>query len=108
MKAGTKPLKSRRKSTPARREAEGEACLVRVPGHCNGRTDTTVLAHYRLDTGGGQKPDDEQGAHACSACHDVVDFRVKAPEFTRDTIRLMHAEGCLRTQQLRRDRLNGA
>jgi len=49
--------------------ARDKPCMVRLPGICNGDPTTTVLAHYRLaDTcGGGMKPDDWQGAWACSA-----------------------------------------
>ncbi|MET0332572.1 MAG: DUF1364 domain-containing protein [Dyella sp.] len=91
---------SRPKMTAARRSAAGMPCLVRVPGVCNGRTDTTVLAHYRLSgySGTGLKPSDAMGAWACSACHDAIDFRTKT-EHTREALRLMHAEGCLRTQE---------
>lgn len=83
-----------------RRLARGQACLVRIPGHCNRNRSTTVLAHYRLAgySGIGTKPDDfSWGAWCCSSCHDVVDGRVKT-EHDRCTIRLMHAEGVLRTQ----------
>ena len=75
--------------------------MVRIPGHCNHNISTTVLAHYRLAgyAGMGLKPDDDFafGAWSCSACHDVVDSRTKT-EHDRNAIRLMHAEGCLRTQ----------
>ena len=73
--------------------------MVRIPGICNGNYETTVLAHYRLagTSGAGMKPDDEQGAWACGACHDAIDFRTKSA-YTRDEIRLMHAEGVFRTQ----------
>jgi hypothetical protein len=63
-----------------------------------------VLAHYRLagTCGTGCKPDDEQGAHGCSACHDAIDGRTKTP-YSRDELRLFHAEGVLRTQKILRD-----
>lgn len=47
--------------------------------------------------GTGCKPDDTQGAIACSACHDLIDGRKKTTDYTRDELRLMHAEGVLRT-----------
>jgi hypothetical protein len=90
----------RPKMTPARKAAKGQPCMVRIPGICNGNPETTVLAHYRLAgyCGGGMKPDDEVfGAWACSACHDEVDGRTRSHAFTRDELRLMHAEGVLRT-----------
>ncbi|EOW0181928.1 TPA: DUF1364 domain-containing protein [Klebsiella aerogenes] len=87
-----------------RKSARGRECQVRIPGVCNGNPETSVLAHYRLagTCGTGCKPDDMQGAIACSACHDACDGRSKT-EYTRDELRLMHAEGVLRTQQIWRD-----
>lgn len=79
--------------------ARGQPCQIRIPGICNGDSETTVLAHYRLNTGGALKPHDLQGAHACSACHDVVDGRVRTDLYTRQELRLMHCEGVLRTQE---------
>ena len=86
-----------------RQSARGMPCMIRVPGICNGNSDTTVLAHYRLSgyCGIGIKPPDEMAAWACSACHDAVDFRIKTP-FTRDELRLMHAEGVMRTNEARK------
>jgi hypothetical protein len=80
--------------------ARGKTCQVRIPLHCNHDPATTVLAHYRLSgyVGAGQKPDDWSfGSWACSACHDVVDGRAKT-DHDRNAVRLMHAEGCMRTQ----------
>lgn len=70
------------------KEARGRDCQVRLPGICNFNTETTVLAHYRLagTCGGGMKPDDGQGAWACSGCHDAIDSRTKA-EYDRETLR---------------------
>jgi hypothetical protein len=87
-----------------RKAARGMPCLVRLPG-CDGGGETTVLAHYRLagTCGMGMKPDDEQGAHCCAKCHDIVDARVKLPkDFTRDRVDLAFAEGVFRTQAARR------
>ncbi len=79
--------------------ARGEPCQVRIPGVCNHDTSTTVLAHYRLAglCGVGSKPLPILGAHACSACHDACDFRVRAEGFTTLQVRSMHLEGVLRT-----------
>lgn len=87
-----------------RRSARGQPCQIRIPGVCNGDPATTVLAHYRLagTCGVGLKPPDWQGAHACSACHDAVDGRSRTG-FTREELRLMHAEGVMRTMQARLD-----
>lgn len=79
--------------------------MVRIPGVCNFNPETTVLAHYRLAgyCGGSMKPDDDMGAWACSACHDVIDARVRLPaEWSRDAIDLMHAEGVMRTWMARK------
>lgn len=81
-----------------RKLARGKPCMVRLPC-CNGNPETTVLAHYRLagTCGAGMKPDDEQAAWACSACHDECDRRTRKLE--ADFVRLAHAEGVFRTQQ---------
>lgn len=88
--------------------ARGQPCMVRLPNVCNGNPETTVLAHYRLagTCGAGTKPDDEQGAWACSACHDECDRRTRKLE--TDFVRLAHAEGVLRTQYEVRRLLNDA
>lgn len=93
------------KKTNLRKAARGRECQVRIPLICNGDPDTSVLAHYRLagTCGAGCKPDDEQAAIACNKCHDVIDGRTKTDLYTRDELRLMHAEGVLRTQQIWRD-----
>ena len=81
--------------------AQGRSCLVRMPGVCNGVRETTVLAHARLAgiTGVGQKAPDVIGAHACSACHDVIDGRTKS-EYAREEVLTMFYEGILRTLDL--------
>ena len=81
-----------------RKLAKGQPCMIRVPGVCNRDPATTVLAHYRMAglCGAGMKPPDALGAFSCSACHDVVDGRVKS-RWTRCELRLMHAEGVFRT-----------
>jgi len=80
--------------------ARSPECQVRIPGVCNGNPETTVLAHYRMagTCGVSIKPNDLQGAWACSACHDACDGRSKA--VGRDTARHYHAEGVMRTQAL--------
>ena len=44
----------------------------------------------------GIKPNDLQGAWACSACHDAVDGR-RSSEFSHHELRMMHLEGMVRT-----------
>ncbi len=81
-----------------RKEAKGRECMVRLPGICNFNPETTVLAHYRMDDGGGQKPNDKRGAWACSACHDECDRRTR--KLGNEFVRLAHAEGVFRTQDV--------
>lgn len=78
--------------------ARGRECQVRITDHCNGNPETVVLAHYRMigTSGTGIKPNDLQGAWACSGCHDAIDGRCKTL-YSQHEIRLMHAEGCFRT-----------
>ncbi|OCG47494.1 hypothetical protein A9G35_00735 [Gilliamella sp. Choc5-1] len=81
------------------KEARGRECTVRLPC-CNHNPETTVLAHYRLagTCGVGMKPNDLQGAWACSACHDEIDCRTRI--FENEFVRLAHAEGVIRTQDI--------
>lgn len=59
-------------------------------------------AHYRLagTCGTAIKPHDMQAAIACSSCHDLIDGRVKTSDYTKEELRLMHAEGVFRTQEI--------
>ena len=97
------PMKKRRcKTTPARKAAKDKPCMIRIPGVCNGNPETTVLCHYRLGNynGAGLKPDDSMAAWGCSDCHSMVDGRTKRPDdCSYAELRLMHAEGCFRTQR---------
>ena len=83
-----------------RKLAKGRDCMIRIGGICNFNPETTVLAHYRMAglCGMGIKPNNLQGAWACSACHDACDGRTKTA-YSRDELRLMHLEGVMRTQQ---------
>jgi hypothetical protein len=103
--ATAQPVAKKPTTVNLREYARGRDCLIRIPGVCCFDPARTVLAHYRLYTGGGQKPHDAQGAHACSCCHDAVDGRLNTPQtriFTREQLRLFHAEGVFRTQELLR------
>jgi hypothetical protein len=88
------------KQTKLTKAARGRECQIRIPGVCNGNPETTVLAHYRMagTCGMGMKPNDLQGAWACSACHDYVDSRRNAAD--RAEARQYHAEGVMRTQAI--------
>jgi hypothetical protein len=87
----------RHESKRLRDSARGRDCTVRLPGICNFRPETTVLAH--LNGGGaGTKHSDLMGAFTCSACHDEIDGRTRKL-FPRDVVKLAHMEGIMRTQQ---------
>lgn len=91
------------RQTKLTKAARDRDCQVRVPGVCNGNPETTVLAHYRLagTSGMGCKPNDFQGAWACSACHDYVDGRRGSRRADdRLVARQLHAEGVMRTQDI--------
>ncbi|MEE3636514.1 DUF1364 domain-containing protein [Pseudomonas sp. AL 58] len=88
------------KQSKLSKAARGRECQVRIPGVCNGNPETTVLAHYRMSgtCGVGMKPNDLQGAWACSACHDACDGRSNT--VGREEARQCHAEGVMRTQAI--------
>ena len=64
------------KSTPARKAARGQDCTLRLPG-CANQTDTVVLCHLRMFSGGGMglKPHDSEAVFACDHCHSLLDGR---------------------------------
>lgn len=84
-----------------RKAARGRDCQIRLEGVCNFNPETTVLAHIRMAgiTGMGMKAPDLLGSWACSACHDVVDRRVRT-DFERDYTELSLLRGVMRTQNL--------
>lgn len=79
-----------------RRIARHQRCLVRLPG-CGGWP--CCLAHFRLaDTCGvGMKPNDLAACWSCDECHSLVDGRSHLDGWTREAIRLAHAEAVMRT-----------
>lgn len=104
LKPGGKRMKSRGpKMTPIRKSARGEECLIRLPGVCNGQTDTTVLCHdNRLKSGKGMglKAPDTEAAYGCSCCHDVLDGRRPRPEWlTADMVLALFDLGVERTHE---------
>lgn len=86
-----KPIKSQK----LRNSANGQQCLVRLPGICNFDPTTTVLAHLN---GGGTalKKDDIQGAFACHKCHMELDGQTTI--FEREFVELAFRQGVERTQ----------
>ncbi len=87
------------KSKKLRNSARGQDCQVRIPGICNFRPETTVLAHVGSSSGMGMKPVDTEAAFCCSACHDAIDGRIKT-EFNRLELKLMAKEGAERTRAI--------
>ena len=81
------------KKVDLRKQARGRDCQMRIPGICNFNPAGTC--------GTGCKPDDAQGAWGCDACHSAVDGRIKTP-YSRDELRLFHAEAVFRTQSILR------
>jgi hypothetical protein len=77
--------------------ARGQDCTVRIPMVCNHNPETVVLAHIngvRFGHGVGKKT--SLGAYCCSACHDVLDGRVKT-DIDRQYLKLAHYEGVMET-----------
>lgn len=75
------------KSQALRDAARNEDCTFEIVGTCNYRSETTVLTHLPDETNGmGTKSCDLSAAFGCSACHDVIDGRVKRefPEGERE------------------------
>lgn len=85
-------------SKKIRNSARGQECQVRIPSVCNRNNETVILAHVGKGAGMGQKCDDIHATYACSACHDVIDGRVRIgdPRINR----LYAYEAMVRTQKL--------
>lgn len=93
----TSTLKSKRpKTSKIRQSANGQPCMARIPGVCNGRTDTTVLAHLN-GAGVGAKASDHEGAYTCFDCHAWLDGGYARQGYTRDTRDLWHLQAVMRT-----------
>ena len=85
-------------SKKIRNSARGQECQVRIPDVCNRNNETVILAHVGKGSGMGQKCDDIHATYACSACHDVIDGRVRIgdPRINR----LYAYDAMIRTQKL--------
>lgn len=100
IKRGTsKPKSQPVKTSKIRKSAKGQPCLVRVPGICNGNSETTVLAHLN-GAGLGAKAGDHEGAYCCSSCHGWLDGGYAQEGVARDTRDLWHLQGVIRTQRV--------
>jgi hypothetical protein len=82
-----------------RKLARGRECHIRVPGICCHDPTRVVGCHYRLPglSGMGIKASDIFIAYGCQPCHDVCDGRTRTATYSRDELRLMLAEGVMRT-----------
>lgn len=85
-------------SKKIRNSARGQECQVRIPGVCNRNNETVILAHVGGGAGMGQKCDDIHATYACSACHDVIDRRVR--QGNASEVQVYAYEGMVRTQKL--------
>jgi hypothetical protein len=83
------------------KRARDEQCFIRIPKVCNRDRTTTVLCHDPNGSGWAGKYPDSEAAFGCSACHDVVDGRVPAPDlWSRHDILLAFYQGARRTRIL--------
>jgi len=70
------PMKTKRKPlTKIQKSARGENCTLRIPGVCNGNSETVCLCHAPYPTRFGSRKDDHWAVYGCSECHDFVDGR---------------------------------
>jgi hypothetical protein len=90
--------RKKRKRTKIAESADGESCLVRIPGVCRDRRDTTCLGHLP-GAGMALKKYDFLAAYVCQDCHDVLDGR-QSTQFTKEELSLMHYEGVFRTMEV--------
>lgn len=87
VRATGKPRAKRMKSkgpkmTPIRKAAQGQECMLQIPGVCNGDPATVVLCHSNQLSDGkgmGLKAPDVEACFGCSSCHDVLDGRRPRP-----------------------------
>ena len=82
-----------------RKSARGRECQIRIPGYCN-RDDSTVVLAHKNGGGMGMKTPDLIASFACSDCHDLVDGRKRAHNYSSSAIREMFYDGIFRTQMI--------
>lgn len=80
------------------RSAKGKPCQVRIPGICKPapENETTIPAHLN-GAGMALKHSSIHLAYCCSACHDVLDGRIRT-KYSQAQLLLMHLEAVIRTQ----------
>lgn len=67
--------------------AQGQHCLMRLPGICNSDPDTTVAAHSNSSIhgkGGHIKASDVYSVWACARCHNWLDNSMSATRSDRE------------------------
>jgi hypothetical protein len=83
-----------------RASANGEPCLVRLPG-CPGEPRMTIWSHYRGSAGGkglGLKSHDVAGAYGCTYCDAIYDGQRPRPAgMTQTDVELAWHEGHIRS-----------
>lgn len=70
------PKEPRQRNPYLLKMAQGEPCLLRVPGVCNGNSDTVVAAHSnsaKHGKGKAMKAHDFYSVFSCAACHFWLD-----------------------------------
>jgi hypothetical protein len=75
-----------------RQSANGRVCQFKVPGVCNGNSETVVWVHsdqQRHGKGTGIKAHDVFGAYGCTACHDWYAGGAER-DFKREVFQLAH------------------
>lgn len=90
------PKHKRIESKKIRESARGADCTIRFPGICNFNPETTVLAHFN-GAGMALKDDDDEGAYACSSCHDELDRRTQI--FEIEHVNSSFNDGARRTRK---------
>jgi hypothetical protein len=90
-------------SKKLRDSARGQDCTLRLPGICQGGTDTTVLCHMPSHIGlkgMGMKVPDYWACFGCHACHDVIDGRKPDDTLGRRLIDAYTLAGMERTWEI--------
>ncbi len=87
--------------------ARGRLCLLRVPGVCQGGTETTVAAHSNWACHGGKgmgrKASDAYTIFACASCHSWLD-QGPAPKATKQMAFMRaHADQVQEWRRIERD-----
>jgi hypothetical protein len=82
-----------------RKEAEGRPCMIREPGICNYRDDTTVLCHLN-GAGMALKHNDLHASWGCSDCHSWADGGYVITGHSKMYVEHALMCGMVRTQQV--------